>query len=124
MTWTPEQLATVGEADEAHISTYRRDGSLRSFIPIWVVRVDNDLFVRSAYGAAGGWYRHATHDGRARIHVHEVETDVALEPVTDAALNEQVARAYRAKYAAHPAALGTMLQAPADETTQRLLPSS
>jgi hypothetical protein len=32
------------------------DGTLRKPRTIWVVRVGDDLYVRSMYGRAGGWF--------------------------------------------------------------------
>jgi hypothetical protein len=31
------------------VSSYRPDGSLRPFVTIWVVRVGDDVFIRSTY---------------------------------------------------------------------------
>ncbi len=52
-------LAVIGGAEELHIATCRVDGSLRTWLPIWVVRIGDDLYVRSARGREGSWFRHA-----------------------------------------------------------------
>jgi hypothetical protein len=64
--WTTDELDRIGEADELSVTTARPDGSLRSWVPIWVVRAGDELYVRSYRGADGAWYRHATQDGAAR----------------------------------------------------------
>jgi hypothetical protein len=45
--WTPDELNRISRAEELEIAPQRRDGSLRRPLPIWVVRVGDDLFVRS-----------------------------------------------------------------------------
>jgi hypothetical protein len=60
-----DELDRIGGAEELQIAARRRDGSLRPPVPIWSVRVDDELFVRSWRGAGGSWYRTAaaTHEG-------------------------------------------------------------
>ena len=82
MAWTSEELDRIGRVSEVHITTYRSDGTLRRWIPVWVVRVADDLYIRSAFGSAGGWYRSATRDNVARIRAGDVETDVQLRPTS------------------------------------------
>ncbi|MDH6286393.1 DUF2255 family protein [Rhodococcus opacus] len=120
MTWHSDQLDTIGHTEELHISSYRRDGSLRHWIPIWVVRVADDLYVRSAFGPDGGWYRNAMRDNTARIRSGGVETDVTLHLANDLATNAAVEAAYKAKYRSQPAALEPMVANTAAETTVRL----
>ncbi len=55
--WTAEELDRIGAADELEIAALRPDGSLRPFTTIWVVRVGDDLYVRSYRGRRGGWFR-------------------------------------------------------------------
>ncbi|GAB92548.1 DUF2255 family protein [Gordonia rhizosphera] len=120
MTWNTQQLDRIGGSEELHITSYRRDGSLRKWTPIWVVRVDDDLYIRSAYGADGAWYRHAT-AGTARVQVGDLESDATLEKVNDEQTNDRVADAYRAKYHNQPGALKPMLDVPSAASTVRLV---
>jgi hypothetical protein len=55
--WTAEELARIGAAEELEIAPRRRDGTLRRAVPIWVVRVGDDLYVRSWRGSHGAWFR-------------------------------------------------------------------
>jgi hypothetical protein len=99
-TWTDDELARIGAADELDIATRRADGSISRPTTIWVVRLGNDLFVRSWRGTSGGWYRRAraTHEGHIRA--GGVDRDVRfVEP--DAGVRAAVDQAYRAKYARH-----------------------
>lgn len=120
MAWQPDELDRIGGTQELQISTYRDDGTLRRFVPIWVVRVGDDLYVRSALGPDGAWYRNAVRRRAARIKVGGAERDVALEPAADPATNADIDAAYRAKYRGHGSSLRTMIEAPASATSLRL----
>jgi hypothetical protein len=52
--WTSDKLEKIGAAEELRIAPRRRDGSLRTPVTVWVVRVGDDLYVRSWRGSAGG----------------------------------------------------------------------
>jgi hypothetical protein len=54
--WTSDELSSFGTADELQISSARPDGTLRNPRTIWVVRVGDELYVRSMYGRGGGWF--------------------------------------------------------------------
>lgn len=124
MTFTTTQLDTIGDAEELHISTYRPDGSRRKTIPIWSVRVGEDLYIRSALGPDAAWYRNATKDNRLHVEAGAVATDVTLEPTPDSGVNAAVDDAYRAKYPHGGSATTTMVTEPAAGTTVRLLSTS
>jgi hypothetical protein len=124
MTWTSEQLDRIGDSQELQITSYRDDGSLRRWTPIWVVRVGEDLYIRSAFGTAGGWYRNAMRTRTARVRADGVEADVALDLVGDADVNDRVRRAYEAKYRDQPTALAPMVAPTAASTTLRLTASN
>ena len=49
--WTTDELDRIGDAEELHIAPRRKDGTLRRAVPIWVVRVGDELYV-CAPGAA------------------------------------------------------------------------
>ena len=51
-TWTRGELDRIGAAEELRIASRRRNGTLRNPVTIWVVRVGNELYVRSVYGRA------------------------------------------------------------------------
>ena len=95
--WTADELARIGKADELQITSRRRDGSLRPYVTIWVVRSGDDLYVRSAYGHDNGWFRRALSSGEGRIRAGGVERDVAFEE-PGAAVDADLHAAYHAKY--------------------------
>jgi hypothetical protein len=120
MTWHRDQLDRIAGSEELRITSTRPDGTYRRRTPIWVVRVGDGLYIRSAGGPASDWYRHATQHNRARIRAGGIETDVTLQLVEDPALNDQVTAAYRAKYENQPSLAALFFKAPATEATLRL----
>lgn len=48
--WTADELKNLETADELEIASLRSDGTLGSQRTIWVVRVHDDLHVRSVNG--------------------------------------------------------------------------
>ena len=51
--WIAEELQRIGEAHELQIAGVRTDGTLRRWVPIWVVSADGQVYVRT-------WYRRDT----------------------------------------------------------------
>ena len=103
-TWTSDELTRIGAADELKIAPLRRDGTLRNPVTIWVVRVGDDLYVRSAYERNAAWYRgtQVCHEGR--IQAGGVEKDVSFVDVKeeDHDTHDQIDVAYRTKYRRYP----------------------
>ena len=102
--WTSDELNKIGTAEELEIASLRADGTLRNPVTIWVVRVDDDLYVRSVNGRGSGWFRGvlARHEGHVRA--GGVAKDVSFVEEDDDALHERIDAAYRAKYSHYPAA--------------------
>jgi hypothetical protein len=96
--WTAKDLDVIGAADELDIAPVRPDGSLRPYTTIWVVRVGDELYVRSYRGRRGSWFRHALQRHEGRIRAAGVERDVTLEEPDDAD-HDAIDQAYRSKYA-------------------------
>ena len=48
--WEADQLDRIGAADELQLASRRPDGALRSYVTMWVVRLGDHLYVRSAGG--------------------------------------------------------------------------
>src|SRR5919201_94281 len=96
--WTAEELDRIGAADELQIAALRPDGSLRPWTTIWVVRVGDDLYVRSRRGRDGGWFRSVLRRPEGRIRAGGLTRDVAF-PEPDDADHAAIDQAYRTKYA-------------------------
>ena len=96
--WTAEELEAIGAADELEIASLRHDGSLRRYTTIWVVRVGDDLYVRSYRGRNGTWFRSVIRRPEGRVRAGGVERDVSFEE-PEAADHDAIDHAYRTKYA-------------------------
>jgi hypothetical protein len=120
-TWDPADLRAIGSAREIQIATMRRDGSTRTPLPIWVVRVGDELFVRSYHGPEGSWFRQVAAHPYARLSAAGREIVVRFVPAEDPSRAE-VDQAYDAKYGRRgPAA--TMITPAVAAATLRLEPS-
>ena len=95
--WTAAGQDRIGSATELEIITRRADGSLRPYVPIWVVRAGDELFVRSWRGQAGAWYRHARQRPDGRVRAGGAERDVTFE-LPPAAPAEDIDRARYGRY--------------------------
>jgi hypothetical protein len=121
--WTADELDQIGAAAELEIAPRRRDGTLRRGVPIWVVRVGDELYVRSWRGSGGSWYRtaQATHEGH--VSAGGVERDVSLVEAHDE-VDDAIDAAYRTKYGRYPSYVEPMIAPQARATTLRLVPSA
>ena len=118
--WTADELDTIGAASELNIAPVRSDGSLCAYTTIWVVRVGDELFVRSFRGRNGTWYRTTQQSHHGRIRAGGVERDVAFEDVHDN--TDAVDAAYRGKYG--PSSyVDAMVTPDAAATTLRPIPA-
>ena len=124
-TWTKDKLQKIGASEELELASHRRDGTLSTAVTIWVVRLGDDLYVRSWKGAAGAWFR-ATQGSRAgHIKAGGVGKDVAFVTDADDDINDQIDAAYRTKYLRHGGRYVDPMVAPAARaTTIKLVPRS
>ena len=122
--WTSDELDKIGRAEELRITSLRRDGTPRKPVTIWVVRVGDGLYVRSAYGLNAAWFRGAQLRREGRIEAGGVERDVIFADADSAAL-DQIDAAYRTKYRRYgPQYVDPMVAAEARSTTIKLAPRS
>jgi hypothetical protein len=121
-TWTNEELDAIGDADELRIAALRPDGTLRNPVTIWVVRKDNELYVRSYKGAGAGWYRGTQASHRGHVQAGGLDKDVSFVDVGHE-LDGPIDDAYRAKYRRFGGQYVDPMVAPqAQATTLRLVP--
>ena len=121
-TWTTEELNKIGKAEELQVASVRDDGTLGKPVIIWVVRLGDDLYVRSVNGRSGSWFRgmQARHEGHLRA--GGVDKDVTFVEDDDPTLNEQIDAAYRAKYRHYPSAVDHITSPAARAATVKLVP--
>jgi hypothetical protein len=123
--WTNDELHKFGTAEELEIAPLRRDGTLRNPVTIWVVRLSDDLYVRSYKGRGGSWFRAAQLRHEGRIWVGSVEKDVTFVEETDPGINDQIDAAYRTKYRRYGARyVNPMVASEARAATLKLVPRS
>ena len=121
-TWTSAELDAIGDAEELRIAALRPDGTLRNPVIVWVVRQDNELYVRSYKGAGAGWYRGTQASHQGHVQAGGVDKDVGFIDV-DRSLDDQIDAAYRAKYRSFGASYVDAMVAPgAQATTLKLVP--
>ena len=119
--WTNDELKRIGGAEEVETEVLGRDRQMRPPVTIWLVRVDDDLYVRSVRGGRGAWFRavQETHEGR--ISAGGVEKDVRFEE-GEPSVNDKVDAAYRVKYRRYAGRiLDSCLTPAARSTTQRVV---
>lgn len=95
--WTDDELRHIGGATELRLAPRRSDGMLRTYTTMWVVSVEDELYVRSAGGQDRPWYRHALATGTGRIRVGGVEREVVFD-AADPRVLEAIDAKYHAKY--------------------------
>lgn len=122
-TWTTDELDKVGSAEELRIATMRNDGTLRKPVTIWVVRLDEDLYIRSVNGRTGAWFRRAHVRQAGQIRAGSITKDVTFVEETDPAINDQIDAAYRTKYRRYSAGIvNSIINAKARSATIKLVP--
>jgi hypothetical protein len=119
--WTNDELAAIGEAEELHLASVRAAGTLRRPVTMWVVRIGDDLYVRSVNGRGSSWFRGVQDRHQAHIAAGDVEKDVDLVETSD--VDDEVDAAYRTKYEHRYSSIVPSIVTPeARAATLRLVP--
>ena len=100
--WTSDELVKIGEAEELQISAVRQDGALRNPVTIWVIRLGDELYVRSVNGRDSAWFRGVQVRYEGHIQAGGVEKDVSFVEEGDLNLNNKIDAVYREKYHHYP----------------------
>jgi hypothetical protein len=103
--WTSDELNKIGTAEELQIASLRRDGTLRKPVIIWVVRVGDDLYVRSVNGRNSAWFRGVQTRHEGHIRAGGIDKDVTFVEETDPGINKQIDAAYATKYRRYAASI-------------------
>jgi len=121
--WTSDELNKIGKAEELELSSLRSDGTMRKTVTIWVVRLDDDLYVRSVNGPTGAWFRGTQVRQEGRVEAGGVYKEVSFVQVVDPQINDRIDAAYRSKYRRYAANIvGTILTPQAKASTLKLVP--
>jgi len=104
-TWTSDELNKISVTEELRIASLREDGTLRNPVTIWMVRVGDDIYVRSVNGRNSAWFRgvQARHEGHIRA--GGVDKDVTFVEEPDSNINDQIDATYAAKYRRYAASI-------------------
>lgn len=124
--WTQHDLERIGAADELHLASLKKDGTLRTPVTIWVVRVGDELYVRAYRGRGTAWFQHIQRRPEGRIGAGGVTKDVTLvDASSDDALNHEIDAAYQSKYHKYSATyVRPMIASQARATTLKLVPTT
>ena len=122
--WTKDELNKIGTAEELRIASLRQDGTLRKPVIIWVVRLGDDLYVRSVNGRTSAWFRGVQVRHEGRIQAGGVEKDVTFVEETDPKVNDQIDTAYLTKYRRYPKYVSPMVTPDVRAATIKLAPRS
>ncbi len=105
--WSQDDLGRLGGAGEVEVSSVRRDGSLSRPRTVWIVRVGDQLYLRSVNGPDAAWYRFTRTFHQGRIQARGVARDVTWidvnateQPDVDPAVDAEYARTYQGSTAA------------------------
>jgi hypothetical protein len=122
--WTSDELSRIGATEELQLASLRRDGTLRPYVTMWVLRAGDDLYVRSAYGPNNPWFRRAKASGAGRIRAGGLERDVTFaEPAPG--VHAAIDVAYHSKYDRYgPRIVGSVVGPEAEAVTIKLVPRS
>ena len=104
-TWTNDELKKIGTAEELQIASLRQDGTLRNLVTIWVVRVGDELYVRSVNGRNSTWFRGVQTRHEGHIRAGGVDKDVVFVEESDSNINDQIDFAYATKYRRYAASI-------------------
>jgi hypothetical protein len=121
-TWMTDELKKIGTAEELQIASLRQDGRLRKPVIIWVVRVGDDLYVRSVNGRNSAWFRGVQTRFEGRIRAGGVDKDVTFVEVTDSDINDQIDAAYTTKYRRYASIAKSMVTPAVRAATIKITP--
>ena len=118
--WTDTDLAHFGDAQEVRIAGMRHDGSLRSPVVVWVVRLGEELYTRSVNGADAAWCRGAHLRHRGQISADGTMIDVDFVDGGD--VDDELDAEYHRKYGRYPGPVKSITSPAARSTTLKLVP--
>jgi hypothetical protein len=122
-TWTSNELNKIGNAEELQIASLRADGTLRKAVIIWVVRLGDDLYVRSVNGRTSAWFRGVQTRHEGHIRAGGVDKDVSFVEEPDPGINDRIDTAYATKYRRYAASIINSINSPtARAATIKLVP--
>ena len=123
--WTSDELNKIGKAEELQTASLRSNNTLRNQVTIWVVRVSDDLYIRSVNGLNSAWFRGVQTRHEGHIRAGDVDKDVIFVEESDSNINQQIGTAYATKYHRYAASIISHINgSEARAATIKLVPRS
>jgi len=122
--WTSDELNKIGRTEELRLASLRGDGTLQKAVIVWVVRLGDDLYVRSVNGRTSAWFRGTQVRHTGHIQAGGVSKEVTFEEETDPGINDKIDEAYLAKYSRYPQYVAPMVTPEVRAATLKLVPRS
>jgi hypothetical protein len=117
MTWTAETLHAFETADEL-LLVLSREGRNDISVPVWVVRVGDEVYLRSQDGVTSGWFRRVALEPDQNVELAGIRMPVHFDHLAGH-LEREVSEAYLGKYGG-PTFPEVLLGAGAVEATVRV----
>jgi len=115
-----EEVQKIAAKDDFHIAPLRQDGKTYGTLTwIWVVAVDNALYVRAYNGKSSRWYNAAIQQKAGKIEAAGMTKQVRFESVSGN-INDRIDEAYQEKYFGSPY-LNAMISERAKAATIKIL---
>jgi hypothetical protein len=122
-TWTNDELAKIGVAEELNLSSLQANGVLGKPTTIWVVWVGENLYVRPVNGRSGAWFRGTQVRHQGQIEAGGIRKEVTFVDVEPSdAIHAEIDAAYREKYSRYLQYVPPVLTPKARAATLQLLP--
>jgi hypothetical protein len=120
--WLPSTFAEIDRAEELVLVIGRAGGDAKR-VPVWVVTVDADVYVRSYTGVTSLWFRRVQADPLQAVRLAGGELPVVFENVDRRdKINKVISAAFTRKYAKFDY-VSAMTDPAAVEATLRVRPS-
>ena len=84
------ELRKIEVVEELELASLRRGATLGNPVTIWVVRADDDLYVRSWKGHDGAWFRAAQVRHEGHIKGRGVDRDVTFLREAAGDINDRI----------------------------------
>jgi hypothetical protein len=121
--WPTSTFAEIDRTEEL-ILVIGRAGRDAERIPVWVVTVDADVYVRSHKGVTSLWFRRVQDDPKQALGLAAGDVDVTFENVDRRdPINKSISAAFTRKYARFDY-VSAMSDPAAVEATLRIHPSN
>jgi hypothetical protein len=120
-TWPTAELAELTSAEEL-VLVLTRDGSESVRVPVWVVAIGDEVYLRSYKGVTSMWFRRVQADANQAIQLSSGQRLVRFENVErHDAINKSIDAEYNRKYARFDY-VNAMSEPAAVDATLRMLP--